>query len=67
MTMTKDELKKFQNPLNLTPPKGMAVCSECRGKGMKRYPFNGEMEYDHCRTCDGKRFEVWPPIGEGPD
>ena len=41
-------------------------CPECHGKGSKKYPHQGEMEWDSCWTCDGakkmsakkaKRFE----------
>jgi hypothetical protein len=31
------------------------TCPECHGKGTKKYPHEGEMETDSCRTCDGKK------------
>ena len=30
-------------------------CPDCLGKGMKKYPHQGEDEWDTCRTCDGKK------------
>lgn len=31
------------------------TCPECLGKGMKKYPHQGESEWDSCRRCDGKK------------
>ena len=34
---------------------GRVKCPDCNGKGMKKYSHEGEMEWDHCRTCDGEK------------
>ena len=51
---------------NASGTEDLVNCPECHGKGSKKYPHQGEMEWDSCWTCDGakkmsakkaKRFE----------
>jgi len=65
--MNKQELKEMLDFAGVDTTKGKAkalieakdsdqvTCPECHGKGMTRQSHEGEMEWDHCPTCDGKK------------